>query len=537
MYIGEIILFTRVLGSNERQQVEGYLATKWGTTGTLPASHPFKTGPPGMRLYQPNDTTTPEFWFDAGDQSTITASGTTLTTWSNKGATSGSNITVHASNALTGTTSQNNANLISLSNGTVLKFTGAFPTQVRSRFIATRPNLNTTTSNLQFLYQNLAASSGNDYVAFDTSRLVETAQGVAVRMATSNIANQSNVFAAYTFVNASTTGSNRIAITGTDQPLVAGSNVVASSYNTASATNYINNVGVQDIGEWISYNTQLSGPEIQQVEGYLAWKWGIQGNLPIGHSFKGFPPSYPVFNPSQVSTLALWLDAADSTTITTSGSSVTQWNDKVSNIAFTTTGTTSNATLVNQINSKQTIYLNNSASDSVYMAGTFSNILNGSAFYVLQAVAQRDVAYRPFLTWGTGGGTFPAYGYLGGTTTTTVGPYTAFGGTGSPTQVLTAGSNYMIFYGWTGTTTSVTTNGSSVSTGSQPAYSSTTTTCWVGADGPGAASRTTWYAGEILLFTSVLGTAERQKMEGYLAWKWGLEGSLPVTHPFKKFQP
>jgi hypothetical protein len=28
----------------------------------------------------------------------------------------------------------------------------------------------------------------------------------------------------------------------------------------------------------------------QQVEGYLAWKWGIQANLPANHPFKNAPP-------------------------------------------------------------------------------------------------------------------------------------------------------------------------------------------------------------------------------------------------------
>ena len=35
-----------------------------------------------------------------------------------------------------------------------------------------------------------------------------------------------------------------------------------------------------------------------------------------------------VFDPSQVSGLALWLDAADSSTVITTGSNVTAWNDK-----------------------------------------------------------------------------------------------------------------------------------------------------------------------------------------------------------------
>jgi hypothetical protein len=45
------------------------------------------------------------------------------------------------------------------------------------------------------------------------------------------------------------------------------------------------------------------------------------------------------------------------------------------------------------------------------------------------------------------------------------------------------------------------------------------------------------YAMEILFYDSVLTTLETQKVEGYLAWKWALTGSLPSGHPYKTVQP
>jgi hypothetical protein len=38
----EVIIFRFKLTARERQQVEGYLANKWGLTSKLPAGHPFK---------------------------------------------------------------------------------------------------------------------------------------------------------------------------------------------------------------------------------------------------------------------------------------------------------------------------------------------------------------------------------------------------------------------------------------------------------------------------------------------------------------
>jgi hypothetical protein len=43
--------------------------------------------------------------------------------------------------------------------------------------------------------------------------------------------------------------------------------------------------------------------------------------------------------------------------------------------------------------------------------------------------------------------------------------------------------------------------------------------------------------GEVILFNRPLPTNQRQQVEGYLAWKWGLEANLPSTHPFKLFPP
>ena len=41
-YISEIILIDTAISENDRQQMEGYLANKWGLTASLPAGHPYK---------------------------------------------------------------------------------------------------------------------------------------------------------------------------------------------------------------------------------------------------------------------------------------------------------------------------------------------------------------------------------------------------------------------------------------------------------------------------------------------------------------
>jgi len=44
--IAEIIICDTVLSTGDRQKVEGYLAHKWGLTGNLDISHPYKSSPP-----------------------------------------------------------------------------------------------------------------------------------------------------------------------------------------------------------------------------------------------------------------------------------------------------------------------------------------------------------------------------------------------------------------------------------------------------------------------------------------------------------
>jgi hypothetical protein len=49
------------------------------------------------------------------------------------------------------------------------------------------------------------------------------------------------------------------------------------------------------IGEMICF-ARTSGSyvtaDLQTVEAYLAWRWGLQGNLPSGHPYKSVPPSF-----------------------------------------------------------------------------------------------------------------------------------------------------------------------------------------------------------------------------------------------------
>ena len=74
-----------------------------------------------------------------------------------------------------------------------------------------------------------------------------------------------------------------------------------SIYSAASSTgNNMNGLTINDgaYGEYsdceaaeiVLYNVVLSTVNIQKIEGYLAWKWGLQANLPSGHPYKSASP-------------------------------------------------------------------------------------------------------------------------------------------------------------------------------------------------------------------------------------------------------
>lgn len=71
-------------------------------------------------------------------------------------------------------------------------------------------------------------------------------------------------------------------------------NIIATNYATnltlfGLADNTANIPSYASVSEIIAYNTFLTTAQRQQVEGYLAWKWGLVGGLPFNHPYKQVP--------------------------------------------------------------------------------------------------------------------------------------------------------------------------------------------------------------------------------------------------------
>ena len=530
--LGELIVYDGTLSLGEIQQVEGYLARKWGFT--LPVGHPYRGVPPAMRLFQTVDilAMSPHLWFDAADSTTITGSPT-VTQWSDKSgrgcnATTGlGSVTlgtaINSSNTLrfglNQTLNISNLTMTNTNTSVVAIFRGvtsnANPAAGTGYFLFSRPadNFLVYTGNQQFAcYQNPA--SGISY-AFVMGPSTERNWG---QLSTTAFANRVNIV--------SISGSNSADISGTslvtNQSNAVVSNTVFTSttYQISTSRNCCGDVFTYDLGELIVFDDAISTGRSHQLQAYLARKWGQ--TLTSGNFFSRNPVLVPLFVPTTLTGLALWLDGADSSTLTLSGSSVTAWSDKSGNSRNATGGVsptlgTNGVTFNGTTQYLSTTYSAVPAAESVFVVATWTGTTDRN-YCIIGTSATNGRGYNVFRSGGAAVIRWDRWGVAG---------YAQTSGVQSNVQFMSSA----IFTGSAGTTGL---NGGSQSASAAFSFSGTGTT------NIGTGVLSDYFTGtinEVLCFSRALSTPQRQRVEGYLAWKWGLSASLPTTHPFSKFRP
>ena len=238
---------------------------------------------------------------------------------------------------------------------------------------------------------------------------------------------------------------------------------------------------------------------------------------------------YTQWDPSLITT-ALWLDAADASTVTTVSGAVSQWNDKSGNGRNATQATIGlrPAFASNGLNSKSVISFTYAAGASQSLGVTLDNYQ--SAFILYSNT--NDVAF-----------------------TTPLGSlYSITGDSGARGGAYHGHSNSTQFFS-TLYTRSATLNGQNFSNGTsigtglstaRPAspaiFSHVATAAFtaqnglriLGADGASSLDRgITGIIAEVIMLSGAASTDTRQRIEGYLAHKWGLTANLPNDHPYK----
>jgi hypothetical protein len=546
--VKEIIVYNTALTTTQRQMVENYLAWKWGLNQSLVARPNVRPLPLYTRPINPLDIEGCALWLDAADASTLTLSGSNVTTWRDKSG-NGRNATGTGSMPLQ--VFNNGLSGIVLSGDTTY-------------FNYTSGVINNTSNLSAFVVATFGSMGTGDWrrlLSFGDPDYNATSNAVAFnRYTTSNQITFERAGYPVPTITLSPpskfVGSVLFTPTGTTQYINGSLNATLSG--TYAAFNYSQyNIGRYSGGgygwtgvicEVIVFNSSLTDAQRQQVEGYLAWKWGLIPNIPAPHPFKRFPSLTTTFAPAQLSGLSLWLDAADPDTVVTTAAAVTQWRDKSGNGRHTAAAT-SGIVQGTPMNGLRTLRFPNGESFttpsfamSAY-ARTFFCVMRITAtpfpsdgnYYSLIPLAESNLntgglfyshfrAPSPYGWYVTAGcwnvGDFPSSGPM----------YTSATGLNSQPVMFTvsrsAASTGYISYNGTSYTPSFSTTNAYITTSLAYSVPRNTTNLFYGSE-----------ICEIIYYNAGLTTPQIQQVEGYLAWKWGLVGNLPSTHPYKKFTP
>lgn len=537
--IGEILIYDNQLTLIDRQLVEGYLASKWGIQSSLPVGHPYRSNAPLGLPLTPYDTNNLALWFDAANRANMTlTSANLMSAWVD--------ITVgwNLSQATTA-----NQPLYTFGG---IQFDGSNDTLTRS-FTQTFLDLR---SNYGLFIVNSLSNRG-------TRDLFELRNGTNTGVLWEN-RTESNVTRYLHRQPMGTTGGvdNYIfvpSIYSTSITYIEKVGTTLNQYFNGSLCNTVTNAGILNftlsfnqmylgslgasqryhsglISEVLFYNTNLTDSYRQQIEGYFASKWMCQSRLPTTHPYYSFPPLKPQtpFQPTMINNLTLWFDGSDTNYMSLTGSTITQILDKSGNgrdttAAFGTTIVNSNA--LNGLNTMQFI--------SSYFTGLLNYPGNTITTFVVGSIDSSSDATARLMSYSRSGVTDNT-----GVTVTTL-------ARNSGTNLITARnslnytatfpalSEYFIAfanqretYGFIGI------NGADPSLNVNTITANFSTSIY--AIGQNAGIPSPSYYGnvaEVLVYLQTLSSVDRQDVEGYLAWKWGLQSVLPSTHPYKNEQP
>lgn len=556
-YIYELILFNSDLSIDNQRAIINYLINKWNiTVGPVAPRFPFFRTPVFSRFFNPLDIPNCSLWLDATDNTTLTSNVSGFVTqWRDK---SGNNY--HA-------TGFGNTALQTLGNNRAIVFNNS-----NTYFFASNATAMNNTSNLSV-------------IALGTFSTPPTANVNWLRMVSfgdPDFNANSNIVALGRFSN-----TNRLTIerTGTpasgtdislDTPFIASSintntNInlfvngtagYSTSFATKGAFNYsLYNIGRFSgsgvgtagnfvwsglIGEVIAYNRYLNRYEREIVEGYLAQKWGLINNLPSTHAYRNLEPLTSVFNPLAFNAFcALWLDAGDGTSIQTSGGFVTQWNDKSGNgwhaVSIGTGPTYSSTTRSIDFTGAQNLrgaatQLHNDVTGnwSAFVVCSFSDLAGVPVVLNYDATPTR---VAQFFRLNSGPNTMETIHFTSTGTATLINSTAAITtNTTVLAEAINTAANTSVFLNGANSTT--TAHGTNIVTANNfytvGVYQELSST---GVPGLYTGNYFSGKINEILVFRMDLTTVQRQLIEGYLAWKWGIQGSLASTHPYSKFPP
>lgn len=253
------------------------------------------------------------------------------------------------------------------------------------------------------------------------------------------------------------------------------------------------------------------------------------------------------------SNLALWLDANDASTISLSGSAVSQWRDKSGNGRHVAQAVTANQPTYQAtgFNGRPTVSFNgnswlfnlsvaallrNATGGSLTAVANYTNANNTPDRWVAGVVNSLNTARAaaillPSSLLGAGGRRVDSDAFSRATSAT------AYTNGTSIIQNLSldfAGNNVSQFVNGSAAGTSTFPSGGGNS--SDLAAKALSVGCYT-VNGINPASLMLGLISGVVITHGVLSTTDRQRLEGYLAHRWGMTANLPADHPFKNAPP
>jgi hypothetical protein len=522
-YTGEILFYSTVISPGNRVLNEGYLAWKWGISTSLQSWHPFyyrkPIGTDSNLDFSPSSLGGTQVWLDAADTTTIQRSGSTstITSWTDKSGL-GNNATAVNNPQYVPVDSSVYFNSASSQYFTFADGVFPFSNSSYSYYMAVQFSTFTDRFNVGLLGGGVANINNNSF----NLRGSGSDGGITTfwwnnDMTTTNrfSLNQKTTVATYYSTNSTRNVRLNYQSTATDTP---GIRTQPNTNNTLGRTVAAEHLFGR-VHEVLVFSTMHSEFDRQRIEGYLAWKWGNQSFLPPTHLYYYRPPTrldtFTAFSPSTITGLQLWTDAslfsvADNTSITmfsTLGTSYRGFQGAATVRSNALAGKSVVQILATQAMSTTGVSAISASNFAIFYVGRqFGGSSNNAR--VLQGDGNELYGYQ------AGGkprwySSEPGWIVQGNSLSDSNWDLWTFGRT---TANLTT-------FNWNGSNQYNATNTPSINGlgFNKGAYVNESSDSQIA---------------EIMVFSTSLTPTDYARVEGYLAWKWGLQANLPTSHPY-----
>lgn len=526
--IYEIIVYNAVLSQTEQEQVQGYLAYKWGLQSLLPTVIT-------ATLQSANRIA----WYDASNASSVTSSGGILSQW----------------NDLSG-----NANHLTVARGTVNYTTDStYTTNNVVNFTSTSSHLRSAnyitytadTTEVYVVARLVSMNSCNIDMLFCMADDTTNANSgdMSIRLISSipfdgntgdiGYGGRYYVNGANSIPSTTATYSNsyfliscKFAWTGptTSRIGISSPNSIGGAGAIVTARCWIGNVA-----EVVVYSSPLNSASRLSAQKYFATKWSLPITTPT-YTYSLRPPLVKVFKPTDFSNCLVWLDAADNSKITGT-SSVSAWSNKGTNGGSAGVGAGNVSTGFSSGSNVNGLNFLKIPFGSRMTFTTTLNAISRSWFWVARVTGSINAMSNVYFVQATQSSSDSAYFYYYNSSSNAL----QCGPNGIDVYIearitSTLISNVTAVYSSinsTNTSSNVATyNGSNVAlalSGSAAGYNSGNIAYTLGQGGVDFM--------EIIYYSRDLTFNERRAIEGYLGRKWGLTSAYPSDHPFKNIAP